>query len=63
MARALSCRQFEVLLEEFQAEFKCLLMYNNVRWLIRERVMKRAVAGLDDIMPLMNEKGKISTAR
>jgi len=27
MARALSCRQFEVLLEEFQAEFKCLLMY------------------------------------
>ncbi|XP_040297400.1 general transcription factor II-I repeat domain-containing protein 2-like [Bufo bufo] len=56
MARALNCRQFQALLEEVQAQYNYLLMYNNVRWLSRGRVLERFVACLDEIRLFMNEK-------
>ncbi|XP_066461121.1 general transcription factor II-I repeat domain-containing protein 2B-like [Eleutherodactylus coqui] len=56
MARALNCQQFQALLEEVQAQYNCLLMYNNVRWLSRGRVLERFVACLDEIRLFMNEK-------
>ncbi|KAM5138157.1 general transcription factor II-I repeat domain-containing protein 2A-like [Mantella aurantiaca] len=56
MAHALNFRQFQALLEEVQAQYNCLLMYNNVRWLSRGRVLERFVACLDEIRLFMNEK-------
>jgi len=62
-ARALNCRQFQALLEEVQAQYKCLLIYNNVRWLSRGRVLERFVSCLDEIRLFMGEKkAGISTA-
>ncbi|MEE6518924.1 hypothetical protein FKM82_030246 [Ascaphus truei] len=58
MARALNCRQFQALLDEVQAQYNTLLMYNNVRWLSRGRVLERFVAFLDEIRLFMNEKGQ-----
>ena len=56
MAHSLNCRPFQVLLEEAQANYKCLLTCNNVRWLSRERVLERFVACLDEIRQFMNKK-------
>nr|DBA15625.1 TPA: hypothetical protein GDO54_004814 [Pyxicephalus adspersus] len=58
MARALNFRQFQALREEVQAQYNCLLMYNNVRWLSRGRVLERFVACLDEIRLFMNEQGQ-----
>lgn len=58
MARALNCRQFQALLDEVQAQYNTLLMYNNVRWLSRGRVLERFVSCLDEIRLFMNEKGQ-----
>ena len=55
-ALALNCRQFQALLEEVQAQYKCLLMYNNVRWLSRGRILERFVSCLDEIRLFMGEK-------
>ncbi|KAM4694271.1 general transcription factor II-I repeat domain-containing protein 2A-like [Discoglossus pictus] len=58
MARALNFRQFQALLDEVHAQYNTLLMYNNVRWLSRGRVLERFVACLDEIRLFMNEKGQ-----
>ncbi|KAM4048853.1 general transcription factor II-I repeat domain-containing protein 2-like [Anomaloglossus baeobatrachus] len=58
IARALNSRQFQALLEEVQAQYNCLLMYNNVRWLSRGQVLERFVACLEEIRLFMNEKGQ-----
>ncbi|XP_039196835.1 general transcription factor II-I repeat domain-containing protein 2A-like [Crotalus tigris] len=58
MAHALNIQQFQALLEEFQAQYNCLLMYNNVRWLSRGQILERFVACLDEIRLFMNEKGQ-----
>ncbi|XP_026578977.1 general transcription factor II-I repeat domain-containing protein 2-like [Pseudonaja textilis] len=58
MARALNFEQFKALLEEVQAQYNCLLMYSNVRWLSRGRVLERFVACLDEIRLFMNDKGQ-----
>ncbi|MBN3284796.1 GTD2B protein, partial [Polyodon spathula] len=58
MARALNFRQFQMLLDEVQSQYSTLLMYNNVRWLSRGRVLERFVACLDEIRLFMDEKGK-----
>ena len=56
MARALNSRQFQTLLGEVQAQYNTLLMYNNVRWLSRGRVLERFVACLNEIRLFMHEK-------
>ncbi|XP_058027186.1 general transcription factor II-I repeat domain-containing protein 2-like [Ahaetulla prasina] len=58
MVRALNFPQFQALLEQVQAQNNCLLMYNNVRWMNRGRVLERFVACLDEIRLFMNEKGQ-----
>lgn len=58
MTRALNFRQFQALLDEVQAQYNTLLMYNNVRWLSRGRVLERFVSCLDEIRLFMNEKGQ-----
>lgn len=58
MARALNFRQFQALLDEVQAQYNTLLMYNNVRWLSRGRVLERFVACLEEVRLFMNEKGE-----
>ncbi|XP_058026529.1 general transcription factor II-I repeat domain-containing protein 2-like [Ahaetulla prasina] len=58
MAHALNFPQFKALLDEVQAQYNCLLMYNNVRWLSRGRVLERFVASLDEIRLFMNENGQ-----
>ncbi|XP_048344612.1 general transcription factor II-I repeat domain-containing protein 2A-like [Sphaerodactylus townsendi] len=58
MTCALNSQQFHALLEEVQVQYNCLLMYNNVRWLSRGRVLERFVACLDEIRLFMNEKGQ-----
>uniref|UniRef100_A0A8C6VI95 General transcription factor II-I repeat domain-containing protein 2A n=1 Tax=Naja naja TaxID=35670 RepID=A0A8C6VI95_NAJNA len=58
MAHALNFQKFQALVEEVQAQYNCLLMYNNVRWLSRGRVLERFVACLDEIRLFMNEKGQ-----
>ncbi|KAM8927714.1 general transcription factor II-I repeat domain-containing protein 2B-like [Pelodytes ibericus] len=58
MDPALNFRQFQALLDEVHAQYNTLLMYNNVRWLSRGRVLERFVACLDEIRLFMNEKGQ-----
>ncbi|XP_026538860.1 general transcription factor II-I repeat domain-containing protein 2A-like [Notechis scutatus] len=58
MAHALNFQQFQALVEEVQAQYNCLIMYNNVRWLSRGRVLERFVACLNEIRLFMNEKGQ-----
>ncbi|XP_034288864.1 general transcription factor II-I repeat domain-containing protein 2A-like [Pantherophis guttatus] len=58
MAHAQNFPQFKALLDEVQAQYNCLLMYNNVRWLSRGRVLERFVACLDEISLFMSEKGQ-----
>ncbi|CAH2301091.1 Hypothetical predicted protein [Pelobates cultripes] len=58
MARSLNFRQFQALLDEVHGQYNTLLMYNNVRWLSRGRVLERFVACLDEIRLFMNEKGQ-----
>ena len=56
IARALNFRQFQALLGEVKAKYDTLLMYNNVRWLSRGRVLERFVACLNEIRLFMYEK-------
>ncbi|MBN3287199.1 GTD2A protein, partial [Polyodon spathula] len=58
MARALNFRQFQMLLDEVQSQYSTLLMYNNVRWISRGRVLESFVACLDEIRLFMDEKGE-----
>ncbi|XP_013919890.1 PREDICTED: general transcription factor II-I repeat domain-containing protein 2-like [Thamnophis sirtalis] len=58
MSHALNFPQFQALLEEVQAQYNCLLMYDNVRWLSRGQVLERFVACLDEIRLFTNEKGQ-----
>ncbi|KAM3856858.1 protein FAM98A isoform 3-T6 [Vipera latastei] len=58
VAHALNFQPFQARLEEVHAQYNCLLMYNNVRWLSRGRVLERFVACLDEIRLFMNEKGQ-----
>ncbi|XP_070614862.1 general transcription factor II-I repeat domain-containing protein 2A-like [Erythrolamprus reginae] len=57
-AHALNYRPFQPLLEEVQAQYNSLFIYNNVRWLSRGKVLERFVACLDEIRLFMNEKGQ-----
>lgn len=54
-ARALNKRKFEQLLKEVQSVYSGLLMYNNVRWLSRGRVLERFVECLDEIRMFMDD--------
>ncbi|XP_032064308.1 uncharacterized protein LOC116502537 [Thamnophis elegans] len=58
MSHGLNFPQFQVLLEEVQAQYNGLFMHNNIRWLSRGRVLERFVACLDGIRLFMNEKGR-----
>ena len=49
IACALNFRQFQALLGEVKAKYDTLLMYNNVRWLSRGRVLERFVTCLNKI--------------
>ena len=55
MARALNSRQFQTLLGEVQAQYNALLMYNNVWWLNRGRVLERNSC-LNEIRLSLHEK-------
>ncbi|XP_076314661.1 general transcription factor II-I repeat domain-containing protein 2A-like [Tachypleus tridentatus] len=58
MTRALHFRQFQTLLDEVQAQYNTLIMYNNVRWLSRGRFLERFIACLNEIRFFMHEKGQ-----
>ncbi|XP_076308511.1 general transcription factor II-I repeat domain-containing protein 2A-like [Tachypleus tridentatus] len=58
MTRALHFRQFQTLLDEVQAQYSTLIMYNNVRWLSRGRFLERFIACLNEIRFFMHEKGQ-----
>ena len=47
-ARALHKRQFSLLLNEVESAHNGLLMYNNVRWLSRGKVLERFVECLNE---------------
>ena len=54
-ARALNNRKFAQLLNEVQSVYSGLLMYNNVCWLSRGRVLERFVECLDEIRMFMDD--------
>ena len=56
MARALNFRHFQALLGEVKAQYETILMYNNVQWLSRGRVLEKFVACLNEIRLFMYEK-------
>lgn len=58
-AHALAKRQFSNLLEEVDAQYSGLVMYNNVRWLSRGQVLERFVSLLDEIRLFLDEKQKV----
>ncbi|KAM6176971.1 protein FAM200B-like [Erethizon dorsatum] len=58
LAHAPNFEQFQALLAEVQAQYNALLVYNNVWWLSRGRVLEKFVACLDEIRFFMNEKGQ-----
>ena len=47
-ARAFHKRQFSLLLKEVESAYNGLLMYNNVRWLSRGKVLERFVECLNE---------------
>ena len=55
-ARALHKRQFSLLLNEEESAHNGLLMYNNVRWLSRGKVLERFVECLIEIKLFLNMK-------
>ena len=55
-ARALHKRQFSLLLSEVESAYNGLLMYNNVRWLSRGKVLERFVECLNEIKLFLNMK-------
>lgn len=57
IASALNHRQFRALLDEVNAQYKDLLMFNNVRWLSRGAVLKRFAACLEHIKEFLINKG------
>ncbi|XP_076324223.1 general transcription factor II-I repeat domain-containing protein 2A-like [Tachypleus tridentatus] len=58
MTRALHFRQFQTLLDEVQAQYSTLIMYNNIRWLSRGRFLERFIACLNEIRFFMHENGQ-----
>ena len=55
-AQALHKRQFSLLLNEVESAYSGLLMYNNVRWLSRGKVLERFVECLNEIKLFQNMK-------
>lgn len=55
-SRALNNRLFKNLLEEVDSQYSGLLMYNNVRWLSRGKVMNRFVELINEIRLFLTEK-------
>lgn len=51
-------RQFKSLLQEVECEYGDLLLYNNVRWLSRGKVLARFVCCLEAIKMFLDEKQK-----
>ena len=51
-------RQFKSLLQEIECEYGDLLLYSNVRWLSRGKVLTRFVCCLEDIKVFLDEKQK-----
>ncbi|XP_023567860.1 general transcription factor II-I repeat domain-containing protein 2A isoform X2 [Octodon degus] len=58
MAHALNFEQFQALLAEVRAQYNALLVYSNVWWPSRGRVLEKFVACLDEIRLFMNEEGQ-----
>lgn len=57
IASALNHRQFRALLDEVNARYKDLLMFNNVRWLSRGAVLKRFTDCFEPIKDFLTNKG------
>ncbi|KAL4084941.1 hypothetical protein QTP88_027807 [Uroleucon formosanum] len=57
IASALNHRQFRVLLDEVNARYKELLMFNNVHWLSRGAVLKRFTDCFEPIRDFLTNKG------
>ena len=55
-ARALHKRQFSLLLNDVESAYNGLLMYNNVRWLNRGKVLERFVECLNEIKLFLSMK-------
>ena len=55
-ARALLKRQFSLLISEVESAYNGLLMYNNVRWLSRGKVLERFVECLNKIKLFLSMK-------
>lgn len=55
-ARALHKREFNLLLSEVESVYNGLLMYNNVRWLSRGKVLERFVECLSEIKLFLDMK-------
>ncbi|XP_010604765.1 general transcription factor II-I repeat domain-containing protein 2A-like [Fukomys damarensis] len=58
IADAPHCPQFQALLDEVQAQYGALHMYESIRWLSRGRVLQRFVACLDEVRLFMDENGQ-----
>jgi hypothetical protein len=59
-ARPLAKREFSILLSEFETTFGGLLMFNNVRWLGRSKVLERFVECLDEIKHFISVKKNVN---
>lgn len=57
VARALNDRQFKALLDEVGNNFHGLLLYSNVSWLSRGKVLSRFAACLNEIRTFLEMKG------
>ena len=57
IASTLNHRQFRALLDEVNAQYKNLLMFNNVRWLSRWAVLKRFTDCFEPIKDFLKNKG------
>ncbi|XP_069470002.1 general transcription factor II-I repeat domain-containing protein 2A-like [Ambystoma mexicanum] len=55
-ARPLHKREFSALLQEVDSTYSGLLMYNNVRWLSRGKVLERFVECFEEIKVFLEEK-------
>ena len=55
-ASALNCRLFEEMCIGFGSEYKHILIYSNVRWLSRGKVLRRTVDLRTELEIFLNEK-------
>lgn len=55
-ARALHKREFSLLLDEVESAYNGLLMYNNVCWLSRGKVLERFVECINEIKLFLDLK-------